>query len=144
MSLTSGSSGCRESGVNLSRVLLADDSAGARTYFRTILSAMALCVEEAADGAQAFSLLLGQQFDLLITDLNMAPITGAQLVMAVQLLPAERRPKIIVCSADAGSSVPAIRQAVSRADRFLTKPVAAGDLVAAVTALVPGALRSRS
>jgi hypothetical protein len=64
--------------------------------------------------------------------------------MAVQLLPAERRPKVIVCSADCGSPIPAMRPALDRADWLLAKPVSARDLIAAVTALLPGALHSES
>lgn len=134
--------GYKAPNVIFPRVLLVDDSASARIYLRTILSGLAVVVEEATDGGEAFAILLSRQFDLLITDLNMAPVTGAQLVMAVQLLPPERRPKIIVCSADAGSSLPATRQVLQQADRHLAKPASARDLIAAVTALLPGAVSS--
>jgi CheY-like chemotaxis protein len=121
---------------DVSKVLLVDDSAAARALLRTMLSALPVSVQDAADSVEALGLLLERRFDLLITDLNLSPITGDQLVLAVQLFPVEQRPKIIVCSADAGSSRPAFREAIARADRFLCKPVSARDLIAAVSAML--------
>ena len=123
---------------------MADDSFTSRTCLRTILSELAVTVEEASDGGEALGMLLDRKFDLLITDLNMAPISGEQLVMAVRLLPADRRPKIIIHSAEHGPSVSALRQIMTPADRFLTKPAAVGDLIAAVTSLLADAVASRT
>jgi CheY-like chemotaxis protein len=118
------------------RVLVADDSAHMRDYLKTILSVVASHIEEAANGEEAFGILLSETFDLLIADLNMAPIDGAQLVMAVQLLPQERRPKVIVCSADFDSLSPATRHALRQADWLLAKPVAAANLLGAVASVL--------
>jgi CheY-like chemotaxis protein len=109
-----------------------------------MLSGLAASVEEATDGGEALGILLDRKFDLLITDLNMAPISGAQLVMAVRLLPPGRRPKIIIHSAEHGPSVSALRQIMTPDDRFLTKPASVGELIAAVTSLLPSAAVSRN
>lgn len=91
-------------------------------------------IAEAPNGAEAFSLLLKTPFDLLITDLKMSPIDGAQLILALQIFPPERRPKIIVCSSDFGAPTQSEREALQKADWLLTKPFAAADLIAAVKA----------
>ena len=118
------------------QVLIVDDSTSSRALIRAILSGLILDIEEAADGAEAFGRLLGRRFDLLITDLSMLPISGAQLVMAVQLFPSERRPGIIICSSDRGSSVS--RWALQAASCFVPKPISAAELIASVTMLLPG------
>ena len=106
-------------------VLLASSSAEDRALARRLLSDLALEIWEAADGGEAFGLLLGPPVDLLVTGLAMTPISGAQLVSAVRLLPQERRPGVIVCSCkdasfDADDS--ARRQALRDADVAMTRP----------------------
>jgi CheY-like chemotaxis protein len=132
------------SGHKSARVLLADDSFASRTCLRAILSGLAVSVEEATDGGEALGILLDRDFDLLITDLNMAPISGAQLVMAVRLLPQYRRPKIIIHSAEHGPSASGLRQIMTPDERFLAKPASAGDLIAAVASLLPCTVVSRT
>ena len=132
------------SGHKSARVLLADDSFTSRSCLRAMLSVLAVSVEEATDGGEALGILLDSDFDLLITDLNMAPISGAQLVMAIRLLPQNRRPKIIIHSAEHGPSSSAVRQIMNPGDRFLAKPATAGDLIAAVASLLPCTAVSRT
>lgn len=119
------------------RVLLADDSDRMRELQRTILSILEFDVEEAPNGAEAFGLLLKTRFDLLITDLKMSPVDGAQLILGVQILPPDRRPKIIVCSSDFSGPTPTEREALKKADWLLAKPFAAADLIAAVRGALP-------
>jgi len=107
-----------------------------------MLSFLSLDIEDVGDGAEAFGLLLARRFDLLVADLNMTPISAAQLVMAVRLLPAERRPKIIVCSPDPGAGDATAREALRQADCILATPVSIADLLAAVQKVLPAALNS--
>ena len=62
------------------RVLIVDDSIGMRTYMRTILSAVGFRCEEAVDGADAFQKMLGGQYDLVVTDLEMPHMDGYALL----------------------------------------------------------------
>jgi two-component system chemotaxis response regulator CheY len=110
-----------------------------RQLQRTILSMLEIEIEEAPNGAEAFSILLKSHFNLLITDLKMSPLDGAQLILALQILPLERRPKIIVCSSDFSGPTQTEREALRKADWLLTKPFAAADLIAAVRSVLPSA-----
>jgi CheY-like chemotaxis protein len=121
------------------RVLLADDSQRMRELQRAVLSIVEFEVEEAPNGAEAFGMLLKTRFDLLITDLKMSPVDGAQLILGVQILPPDRRPKIIVCSSDFSEPTHAEREALRKADWLLAKPFAAADLIAAVRGVLPDA-----
>lgn len=123
-------------------VLVVDDSAPARTCIRAILSPFGWEIEEAEDGASAFTRLLARPFDLLVTDLRMSPVGGADLVMAVQLLPADRKPCTIVCSADHDSSDPYTVRATRCADSIIAKPISAALLAAAAANLMAQDRRS--
>ncbi len=115
------------------RVLIADDSAGMRTYLRTILGSAGFECFEAADGGEAFDAILAGSYDLLITDLDMPNMDGFQLLSAVSLLPVSRgRPPVIVCSALLDETLADRRLELRSAAALLAKPVQPGDLLRAV------------
>jgi CheY-like chemotaxis protein/tRNA A-37 threonylcarbamoyl transferase component Bud32 len=63
------------------RVLIVDDSAAARRHIRTVLTGLGLRqISEAADGAEAKSVLEKQTFDLVVTDYNMPNLDGRGLI----------------------------------------------------------------
>lgn len=116
------------------RILVADDSAAMRTYLSTILVSLGYDVVQAPDGATAFDRVLAEDFDLVVTDLEMRPMTGFELIAAIGLLPAWRRPRIIVCSAsEFAGPVPA---ELRRVDYVLSKPVKLEDLASSVLAVL--------
>lgn len=116
-------------------VLIVDDSTPARTCIRAILSPFGWKFEEAADGAAAFTCLLDRHFDLLITDLQMSPVSGADLLLAVQLLPADHKPRTIICSADHDSKAVDVVRAIRHADGVVAKPIVPAVLAAAALQL---------
>lgn len=119
------------------RVLVVDDSEHMRLYIRAILETLDFEIVEARDGASAFDLVLASEFDLLITDLEMRPMTGFELVAAVGLLPSWRRPRVIVCSSTASDAVRA-RAELRQVACVLEKPVHLQVLAsAALNALAP-------
>lgn len=118
------------------RVLIVDDSSAARALMRALLSGLALQIEEAEEGGAALRSLLAKRFDLMITDLNMAPVDGRQLVLAVRLMNSDCQPKVIICSADHDQPDVATRLTLQSADRVLAKPPTAAALVPAVSALL--------
>jgi len=113
------------------RILVVDDSAHMRIYTRTILESLGFEVVEASDGASAFDLVLASEFDVLVTDLEMKPMTGFELIAAVGLLPSWRRPKIVVCSSSQGCAVRA-RAELRQVASILEKPVHLQDIAGAV------------
>jgi serine/threonine protein kinase len=63
------------------RVLVADDSAAARSHVRSVLAGLGVNrVTEAADGAEARALLERESFDLVVTDYHMPRLDGRGLI----------------------------------------------------------------
>lgn len=123
---------------SLGRILIADDSQGMRLYLHTILAGAGFACTEASDGAEAFDLMLGADFDVLVTDIDMPRMDGFELVSAVDLLPpGRRRPGIVVISAREDEGLIARRPEMTRVARVLTKPVGAGEVLDAVAASLP-------
>jgi CheY-like chemotaxis protein len=63
------------------RVLVVDDSAAARVHIRSVLAGLGLRhIVEAADGAEAVTLLEKQTYDLVVTDYTMPRLDGRALI----------------------------------------------------------------
>lgn len=114
------------------RILIADDSSGMRVYLRAILAGAGFDCVEAGDGGEAFDAVMAERFDILITDLDMPGMDGFQLISAISLLPKERRPKVIVCSALLDEGLADRRQELRLACVLLAKPVQPEDVLKAV------------
>lgn len=66
-------------------VVVADDNAQMRAYYRSVLAMVgAGRVREAGDGAEAFQAICEDAPDLLITDYGMAPEDGVELARSVR------------------------------------------------------------
>jgi signal transduction histidine kinase len=109
----------------LGTVLIVDDDASYRRVLCTFLDGWATRIIEAADGAEALS-LLAEEPDLILLDLRMPEIDGYRLL---QLLAADGRhrhiPAIVVSSTEAGSD-----ERLQHAREFLDKSrLTAGRLV---------------
>lgn len=114
------------------QILLVDDSDAARLCTRTILEALDAPVTEAASGQHALALLAARDFDLIVTDLEMAPVDGFALIANIQRLPPARRPKIIVCSSLVGQRWLRGRGELRAAAALVAKPVCPAALLEAV------------
>lgn len=119
-----------------SRVLIVDDAPGARACLRAVLEILGVSIAEAADGAEAFGYILAEHFELVVTDLRMEPVDGARLIMAIHLLPLDRRPQILVHSADAGMPSEVQRHALRRVDGIVVKPATPATLLGAASRLL--------
>lgn len=68
------------------RILIVDDSSMMRALIKRVVRLTNVPVEEileAADGAEALSLLTAHDVQLLLTDINMPGMSGAELLRAV-------------------------------------------------------------
>jgi two-component system, chemotaxis family, chemotaxis protein CheY len=109
-------------------VLIVDDY---KTMLRTIRNLLKQIeinnVEEASDGTEALSRLRGGNFDLIISDWNMAPMTGLQLLREVR---ADARlkslPFIMITAESKIENVVAARQA--GVSNYIVKPFNAETL----------------
>ncbi len=66
------------------RVLVADDSLTTRTLMRSILEGANYAVEQAVDGDQAWDMLLHDNYDLLVSDVDMPGMTGLDLTIKIR------------------------------------------------------------
>lgn len=114
------------------RILVVDDSVTMRLYMTTILKSLGYDVTEADSGAAGFDKILAAEFDLVITDLEMQPMNGMELVAAIGLLPAWRRPRVIVCTSEPHKADRITAQELRRVDCVLEKPFQLHDLAKAV------------
>src|SRR3989338_4497780 len=62
------------------RILIVDDSVGARSLARIFLEREGAVVEEAENGLKATGLMERQAFDLVLTDFNMPDMNGGGLI----------------------------------------------------------------
>jgi two-component system chemotaxis response regulator CheY len=66
---------------NKSRILVVDDSGAVRSIVRKILSQLGFTdIDEAADGKAALAKINEQPYGLVISDWNMAPMNGRELL----------------------------------------------------------------
>ncbi|MBS1954079.1 MAG: response regulator [Cyanobacteria bacterium SZAS-4] len=66
------------------RILVVDDTITARILMKNILESAGYLIKTANDGAEALKLLEKEQFDLLVTDIEMPKMNGIELTAAVR------------------------------------------------------------
>lgn len=105
------------------RVLIIDDAALVRAYYRTALEAEGFVVEEALNGLEGLEKLLLQPFDLAVVDINMPQMDGITFLRALRSkdMPLAGLP-VLITSTEAGpQDMTAARSA--GANYYLVKPV---------------------
>jgi PAS domain S-box-containing protein len=118
------------------RVLLVDDELGGRTIMRRILEQGGFSVVEAASGADALAVLdRGESADLLVTDISLAGMPGAELIRHVR----DRRPGLpVVLVRGRAATSPGALPAEMNVAAVLTRPVEAEALLRAAAAACAG------
>ena len=112
-----------------SRLLVVDDEPDLRTLYELSLAREGYEVESAATVAEAWELLVGQAFDLLITDMRLPDGSGLELL--ARMIDAGRSEKAIIITAY-GSAENAVEALKAGAYDYLTKPVDLRQFRAAV------------
>ena len=117
-------------------ILLIDDMAGVRRAVVSMLTRAGHKVTAAETGDQGLELLNSRQFDLVITDMLMPGVDGADVLTHVSGM--KRRPRVIAISGGGAglSAESALRLARIKADAFLEKPFESEALLAVVDRLV--------
>ena len=113
------------------RILLVDDNADMRTYLTGVLRER-WEVEPVADGAEALTAARRTRPDLILTDVMMPRLDGAQLLAAIRADDALSDVPVVILSARAGDE--AIDGLAQGADDYLVKPFSVQELVARVSA----------
>ena len=112
-------------------ILVTDDSAIMRMFLVMNLKRMVkVKITEAVNGIDALAKLKAGKFDLLLTDMNMPEMDGAQLIRYVRIGMQSDMPIVIITTKgeirdrEAGMSL--------GANSYLTKPVNPADLIKTV------------
>ncbi|HMA92831.1 MAG TPA: response regulator, partial [Polyangiaceae bacterium] len=111
------------------RVLVVDDDAGVRYTLSEILRDSRLEVELAEHGEAALALARASQFDLVITDLRMAPMDGLELL---RILRAEQPQLRVILITAHGSERHAVEAMRLGAYDYFRKPFEIDELLAVV------------
>jgi len=120
------------------KILVVDDYPTMRRILRSLLAQVGQTdVEEAGDGAEAFSKLQNSRFDLVISDWNMEPVTGLDLLRKVRGDAATKELPFIMVTAESKTEnvVEAKKAGVSN---YIVKPFTADTLKSKI-ATVTGA-----
>ncbi len=99
-------------------VLVVDDSRDTRRVLSMALELSGYRVSVAGNGMEALEILLQQPHDMVLTDLWMPNMDGAELVRLLRLNPATAAMPIVLMTA---SCPPQLRDSVA-VDAFMTKP----------------------
>jgi two-component system, chemotaxis family, chemotaxis protein CheY len=87
------------------RILAVDDSAAMRQMVEVTLTGAGYTVQKAADGREAMALAQSENFDLVITDVNMPNMGGIALVRQLRALPGYRFTPMLVLTTEGGSEL---------------------------------------
>lgn len=108
------------------KILLVDDEPRILTLLHSLLRTEGLEAVSAKDGQSAIDLLKAQKFDLLITDIRMAPMDGMELFKAAR---AECPDIPVILLTAYGSVETAIEAMKHGAFDYLTKPFKVDELI---------------
>src|SRR6059058_2448749 len=109
-----------------SRVLIVDDQRNMRTTTALILRQQGYAVAEVASGEEALSRLLAEPFDLVLTDLKMAPLDGlAVLRGALEISPSTQ----VIVMTGYGTVESAVEAMQQGAYDYVTKPFKESELL---------------
>ncbi|HYE51388.1 MAG TPA: chemotaxis response regulator CheY [Azospirillaceae bacterium] len=121
------------------QVLVVDDYATMRRIIRNLLNQIGFQkIEEASDGADALTKLRAGQFGLVISDWNMEPMTGLQLLKEVRAdIRLKGTPFIMVTAESKTENVVAAKEA--GVNNYIVKPFNAETLKKKIESVI-GAL----
>jgi len=112
-------------------ILIIEDSANIRKFIRTALEIEGYRALEAETVQEGLDITRRERPDLIVLDLALPDGTGWDYLSAIREQPATRDAQILILTASADRGM-ADRALAAGATSFLTKPIAAGDLVAHV------------
>ena len=112
------------------RVLVVDDGALVRMYYRGILERAGFVVDEALNGIEGLERVLGATYDLLVVDVNMPKMDGYSFLRALRgREPPIRSIPALMTSTEAADGDREVARAAG-ANFYLVKPLSEDVLVA--------------
>jgi two-component system chemotaxis response regulator CheY len=111
------------------KILLVEDNNAMRNLVATALDQhLSVDVYEAENGFAALKLIPDNEFQLIITDINMPDINGLELISFLRQHPVYKGVPILIITTEAGEEDRRRGLAIG-ADGYLVKPFTEGDLV---------------
>jgi len=107
--------------------LIADDSSTIRKFVGFALKSMGIKVVAASDGMDALEKLSNENFDIIITDLNMPYVDGYELITSIREIKDYEDVPIIILSSESGDEDKFKGLAVG-ANSYMIKPFDAKKL----------------
>lgn len=120
--------------MNNKKILIVDDAATVRMYYRAILEEAGYAVTEAVNGIEAQEVSMDTPFDLFLVDVNMPQMDGYGFLRALRARPGSQAPAIMISTeAEAGDR----RQAFEAgANHYLVKPTRPQQLLQVIRLLL--------
>ena len=119
------------------KILLVEDNNAMRNLVATALDQhLSVDVYEAENGFAALKLIPDNEFELIITDINMPDINGLELITFLRQHPVYKAVPILIITTEAGEEDRKRGLAIG-ADGYLVKPFTEGDLVNLVQQHLP-------
>jgi DNA-binding response OmpR family regulator len=116
------------------RILVVEDDPEAALYAIHVLGRRGrFDVTHTADPAAALRMAAAEQWDLVMTDLDMPGMSGLELVDALRRVDPSLPVAVVTAHICADETIIALKR---RADEFLTKPVGVDQLIATASALI--------
>ena len=120
------------------RILIIDDSATVRSFYRRSLAGKPYEIDEAQNGVEGVERVLSNAYDLLLVDVNMPKMDGYEFVRVIRSAPNEiTTPVVMITSEHEPNDRRAAYQA--GANLFLMKPVKGNQLLELVRLVTGGA-----
>ena len=118
----------------MSSLLIVEDSATTRALIRNVIEDIGedLATTEAASGFEALKLLPTDEFDIIITDINMPDINGLELINFVKTNPRYNHIPIIIVTTEKSREYRERGLALG-ASAYVTKPFKPEELQSAIT-----------
>jgi two-component system chemotaxis response regulator CheY len=120
------------------RILVVDDYSTMRRIIRNLLNQLGYAdVDEAEDGSVALQKMRSSNYNLVISDWNMEPMTGYELLKEVRADDKlKATPFIMVTAESKTENVVAARKA--GVNNYIVKPFNAATLQQKINAVIPG------
>lgn len=117
------------------KILIVDDYKTMRLVIRNLLGQIGFKnVDEASDGQMALGLIRTNAYDLVISDWNMEPMTGIELLRTVRNDNTKKLPFIMVTAESKTENIIAAKQA--GVDNYIVKPFSAQTLKSKMAAVL--------
>ena len=111
----------------MKRILIVDDAATVRMYYRSILEGAGYQIVEAVNGIEAMEKTLEEPFDFYIVDINMPKQDGYSFLSELRSRDLPQVPALMVSTEAAASD--RTRAYAAGANLYLVKPVKPDELL---------------